>query len=585
MLKELQLENFRCFDNHIIPLRPTTIVVGRNNAGKSTIVEALRLISIVVNRYKHLNFSNVPDWLDIPRSFRGVVPSLKGMEFNFASIFYRYGDPPAIITATFDTKHTITVYIGPEGKIHSVIKNPDGTTITTKGQAKNTHFPSVKILPQIGPLARNERVLTYDYVRSAMSSYLAPLHFRNHLNLFYNESFEDFKQLSESTWPHLRILELGGGGLMPEDDYLSLLVQDGDFVAEISWMGHGLQMWLQTMWFLARTKDDNTIILDEPDVYMHADLQRKLIRHLKGRNQQIIIATHSVEIMAEVEADQVLVVDRMKKHSKFTTSLPAVQQVIDHIGGVHNLQLARLWTSRRCLLVEGKDIKYLKEFQNILFPDSQEPIDTIPNMSIGGWGGWNYAIGSSIFLKNAGGEDIIPYCILDSDYHTPSKIEGRLEEAKRRGVQLHIWSHKEIENYVIVPSAIHRVILSKISKRTTPPKIDEINAQIDQIVESFKDNVFDALASEYYAENKSGGPSTANRMAREQIDSKWNTLEGRLSIVSGKDVLSKLSKWSQEEFGVSFSHISITKELRPEEVADEMRLVVEDIENSQMFNT
>jgi len=48
MLKELQLENFRCFDNHVIPLRPTTIVVGRNNAGKSTIVEALRLISIVI---------------------------------------------------------------------------------------------------------------------------------------------------------------------------------------------------------------------------------------------------------------------------------------------------------------------------------------------------------------------------------------------------------------------------------------------------------------------------------------------------------------------------------------------------------
>ncbi len=46
MLSELRLENFRCFEDHTIPLRPLTIIVGRNNAGKSTIVEALRIVSI-----------------------------------------------------------------------------------------------------------------------------------------------------------------------------------------------------------------------------------------------------------------------------------------------------------------------------------------------------------------------------------------------------------------------------------------------------------------------------------------------------------------------------------------------------------
>lgn len=71
MIKKLRLQNFRCFNDHIIPLRPTTIIVGRNNAGKSTIIEALRLISIVVSRYQSLNFSSVPDWLEIPKSYRG----------------------------------------------------------------------------------------------------------------------------------------------------------------------------------------------------------------------------------------------------------------------------------------------------------------------------------------------------------------------------------------------------------------------------------------------------------------------------------------------------------------------------------
>ena len=92
---------------------------------------------------------------------------------------------------------------------------------------------------------------------------------------------------------------------------------------------------------------------------MHADLQRKLIRLLRNFNKQIIIATHSIEILSEVEPEEVLIIDKKKKESKFASSLPVVQQVINHIGGVQNLQLARLWNSRQCIFVEGKDISIL----------------------------------------------------------------------------------------------------------------------------------------------------------------------------------------------------------------------------------
>ncbi|HZV35962.1 MAG TPA: AAA family ATPase [Verrucomicrobiae bacterium] len=44
MITEIKLFNFRGFESHSIPLKPVTIIVGKNNAGKSTIVEALRLI-------------------------------------------------------------------------------------------------------------------------------------------------------------------------------------------------------------------------------------------------------------------------------------------------------------------------------------------------------------------------------------------------------------------------------------------------------------------------------------------------------------------------------------------------------------
>jgi AAA15 family ATPase/GTPase len=41
MLTQLEFENFRCFGSHRLNLRPLTIIVGRNNAGKSTVTEGL----------------------------------------------------------------------------------------------------------------------------------------------------------------------------------------------------------------------------------------------------------------------------------------------------------------------------------------------------------------------------------------------------------------------------------------------------------------------------------------------------------------------------------------------------------------
>lgn len=59
MLKNVRLENFRGFKSHETPLNQTDIVVGKNNAGKSTLVEALRLIALVSNRYHNAVYKAV----------------------------------------------------------------------------------------------------------------------------------------------------------------------------------------------------------------------------------------------------------------------------------------------------------------------------------------------------------------------------------------------------------------------------------------------------------------------------------------------------------------------------------------------
>lgn len=306
------------------------------------------------------------------------------MGIRFETLFHQYGDPPAIIDATFASGESITFYLGDEEEVHAVVRDAKGDAIRNKAQALRVTIPRVEILPQIGPLQQVENVLSQDYVKGSTSTHLSSFHFRNQLDVF-SDSFAGFKDIAEATWPGLQIKPPSRVG-SPTDRSFYMEVRNEAFVGEVGTMGHGLQMWLQTMWFLARAAKAHTVILDEPDVYMHPDLQRRLIRFMRRRFPQVIVATHSVEIMAEVEPDEILIVDRTRHRSRFTPGLPAVQALIDHVGSVHNIHLAKLSHARKCVFVEGNDLKLLSEFQQTLTPDSSDPISALPNMSVGGVG-------------------------------------------------------------------------------------------------------------------------------------------------------------------------------------------------------
>lgn len=583
MLKTITLENYRCYKKHEIEFKDLSIVVGKNNAGKSTLIEALRILHIVINRYQFLKYSEIPDWLDdIPISQKGVSPSLAGYEFVFENLFHKYGMPPSKITATFLDNSSILIYLGREGKIHAVLFDSSGNVVKSKGKAQEFEFSKINILPQITPLLRKEEVLNIDYIKRNLSSNLSSSHFRNQINVF-PEYFDKFRDLAQKSWSGLRILSIDNETTSEGENELSLMVKDNGFVAEVAWMGHGLQMWLQLMWFLARTESNETIILDEPDVYMHPDLQRRLIRLLKNNYNQVIIATHSIEIISEVDPENILVINRNKPNSFYTSSFPAVQKIINNMGSINNLQLTKLWSSKKLLSVEGNDIKYIKQIQNKIFADSNDPFDTIPNMEIGGWGGWNYVIGSKMLLKNAGDENIVSYCILDSDYHLEEEIEQRYIEAKQKGVQLHIWNKKEIENYFIIPDAIFRLIKNN-SSRANHLTLDIIKDKIDEIAESFCEDLMDGYSTQHISLNKGYSSGPGNKFARNTLK-EIRLANQLLSKISGKNLISQLSTWSQKLFGYSISIPKIINEMKFTEIDSELYDVIHKIEKCLPFDT
>lgn len=582
MLSSLQITNFRGFEDHEIPLRDLTIIVGRNNAGKSTIVEALRLVAVVTSRLPNLNFRAAPRWVTAPR-YRGVSPDVDRTGFDFKTVFHHYSDPPATIQAVFGDGARIAVHIGPDNGVHAMVFDAAGRPVQDKGRARQLTLPGVSILPQIGPLSEDEEELTEDYVRRTLDSHLASQHFRNQLHLNQG-AYRRFRQMVQETWPGVRVNELtvvpgerlSAGVYAPST--LSLFIRNDDFVAEAGRMGHGLQMWLQTMWFLARTPLEATVILDEPDVYMHPDLQRRLLRLVSQRNQQTIIATHSTEIIGDVSPDNILVIDRSKKRSQFAASVPQVQEVIEALGSLENIHLARLWTAKRFLIVEGDDRDILGPLHQRLFPETQLPLQSIPHGEAGGWGGWERAVGATIAMRRAFGQNIKVYCLFDSDYHTVAAISDRYERAERENLYLHVWGRKEIENYLLVPSAIQRLISGRAM--TSGPTRDDIFAEVDAIVERLRPDAISAIMDALQPYNKKLTSGSLYKMADRWFGS-ITTRDAKWATVSGKAVLSELSKWSREQFDVSFGATTIARSLQRSEIAEEVVAVLTAFEREE----
>jgi predicted ATPase len=566
MLQQVRIINFRGFEDHALTFLPTTIIVGRNNAGKSTIVEALRLIALVVG-HCHSRQYLVRKWKISrgKRTAQRLTPSLQNLEIETSDrVFHRYRDPPARVLADFSSGARIEITIWPDEIRAEIIAQ----TQLQLGRVGN--------LPQVRPLVLEERLLLPDTVKGAMSSTLAPSHFRNQLHVL-KELFPNFKQDVEQSWSGLRVDPPEVVQHSLSDHRLTMMVTDGDFTAEVGWMGHGLQMWLQMMWFLVRSAGYETIILDEPDVYMHADLQRKLIRFLKQRHPQVIVATHSAEIMAEVDPDEILIISKAEQTSKFADSLPVAQQLLNSLGSVYNLQLARLATAKRFVFVEGDDVAILKRLQNAISPGSDTPIDTI-SMPIHGWGGWHYAVGSAQLIQQATGNSTQCYCIFDSDYRASGEIGDRKRDAQQRHIQCHIWEKKELENYLIVPAAITRVIQEKATKRVSE---SDVISKIEEFAEAMRKDVVHSIGSELQKQNRALEWGTVAKIAEARVDAAWVTQTGRWSIVPGKDLLGRLSAWSKQEFNVSFSSWKIARHLRPEEIDSELIKVLEAIEKNR----
>ena len=273
--------------------------------------------------------------------------------------------------------------------------------------------------------------------------------------------YEEFCQLAEQTWQGLKVKELiapSRGFIGDSTPPIQLMIEADRFTSEIGYMGSGLQMWLQIIWFICKSAESETVILDEPDVYMHPDLQRSLVKIVKNRFKQVIIASHSVEILSEVNPENVLMIDKSKQTMKFSSDIISVQNTLENLGSSQNITLLRIANSKKCIFVENSsDLKILNKIYEKCYPENNDSLLTLPFVELKGASNLPQAFGLSKLLASETKGSIQVKCILDRDYFPQTWLDKKIFEAKDADLNLKFWNKKEIENYFLIPKVLFSI--------------------------------------------------------------------------------------------------------------------------------
>jgi hypothetical protein len=216
-------------------------------------------------------------------------------------------------------------------------------TVTTAQFRKN--FPAtIYSFPTLGPLEEEEELLTDQYVEQSVGTRRAHRMFRNIWYRWSNE-FPVFQKLVEDTWEGMSISKPELEMAYPPK--LSMFCREGRVDRELCWAGFGFQVWLQILTHITNSATADILVIDEPEIYLHPDLQHKLFQILKATEKQIILATHSAEIINEAEHDDVIVVNKVRNWATRVTDIEGLQDALFSIGSAQNVHLTRLSRGRR----------------------------------------------------------------------------------------------------------------------------------------------------------------------------------------------------------------------------------------------
>ena len=336
------------------------------------------------------------------------------------------------------------------------------------------------------------------------------------------------------------------------------------------------------MMHLRTADEESTLILDEPDIYLHPDLQHRLLKIIGQRVGQYFVATHSTEIINAVEPGDVLIVRPESRGAKRILGDAGYADVYAAIGSSENAQFARLAKTKKVLYFEGKDARILSKVAK-----KQGGMDFISNanvtlMKTDGFSNWSRVSTSSWVFEKFFGFHIPVAAIFDRDYRCDDEIDEFLRDINTDDTQCRVLPFKEIENLLLVPDAVAAVVRKHSTRALTEGWAQEISKIFESCFERMRSKTLSArIGSRIGYEVGKGFKkdiATISATEEEAFTSAWPMEEFKRKVVPGRLVFSEIAGKVQEKFAVTLTPSRIIDELRVEDIHSGVFEILRDIQ-------
>jgi hypothetical protein len=477
MITRLTLHNFKSVGEQVYDFTNFDLLVGRNNSGKSTVLQALAIWQFCVDEFHRSkrsgskgiqivlpNFTALPVpefnllWKDRTDRHWPLVNGSKKQEYILINILVEW----QCATGEIDSFGVDLRYHSPQ-TIYAIPSNGWAKFRTCE---QGSDLPIIAYVPPFSGLEPSEKWLDVSPIRQQVGKGQPGSVLRNLLLRVCPSTArgqggripkdykppEDWQELAETVhrWFSVRIREPKYDS--SKDVFITVEYHQNNKYFDIIAGGSGFHQILTLLAFLYGYKP-TTILLDEPDAHLHVNLQREILDYFKRKavemNTQFLIATHAEEFTRGVDASQI--VSLLSQVPKRIQSTP---EVLRAMAEVSNEEITRLITSPYILYVEGEsDERILRAWAKQC--GAQDAMDKVCFKSMGGGGKEN--------MKNRSNEhfgalkQIIPKVsrLMLFDYDVSDHAFRPLQD----NPSLAEWKRKNIENYLIVPDAWKRAAL------------------------------------------------------------------------------------------------------------------------------
>ena len=567
-IQQLDLWNFKAFERFTMTLGANAFLVGPNNAGKSTLISAA---GVAAGMLEHASRRRTTGYrvhgqrvmhthLLRADQYGLVTENLRHQFRSGESAVSMRTDTDLILTGVWPSDDDDD----PEPFFY--LRDPDERSVSQPSEVREL-TGQIGVIPGLYPMSHTETVRDVRYLRANFQSRRSSQHARNQLLLIKgDDEFEDFNEFVTSWLPEIEELSVTTrpGRELGDREIDAHMQERGDRTPkELFWVGDGIQIFVQILTHLWRLRSADVVILDEPDLYLHADLQRRLVRLLDSTKAQTITATHSSEMLAEASSESVVWVDKSRRRAVRRPKPASLEDLSTQIGSSFNLRLATALRARTVVFVEGDDMSIIRELAKTVGADDLAREHNCAVIEIKGFTNWVRVEPFKWFVSDFLDGSVDVYVLLDRDYRADADVGEVCSTLETVDVHAHVWKRKELENYLLDPTALARVSNSSPSY---------ISSQLQSITEAMTEEVLAQFAEKRHFFSRSGKKDLARTLSETYTELRPRVVDPvwRLHRYPAKAILNGLNKTLQQAGYTTVSTKTLARQLRPSEIPEEM---------------